>query len=72
MVERWKGWDDEPPRRRAFAVASYLVVAVLAVIVVGGTLFSDGGATSPWLWIGLALVPILLWLVRAAGLHRGR
>ena len=50
-------------------MAALAVVAILGVVVVVGTLRGDGFA-SVWLWIGLALVPVLLWLVRAAGLSR--
>jgi hypothetical protein len=50
-------------------VAALLVLAVLAVITVVGTI-EGGGLFSPWLWSGLVLVPILLWLVSRVGLSK--
>ena len=67
MCIRWRGWVDETIERRAYFVSSLVVLAAVAVIVTVGAL-NGGGLTDPALWIGLGLVPVLLWLTRRAGL----
>lgn len=69
MKPKWRGWTEEGTRRRGLFVATFVVLAALAVVAVVGTITGDGLA-SAWLWIGLVLVPVLLWLVREAGLSK--
>lgn len=69
MSQRWRGWNDESTRRKAQFVALWVVVAAVSIIIVAGTLAGDG-LESPWVWSGLALVPVLLWLVSLTGFNR--
>ena len=64
---RWKGWGEEPRQRRRDFVASLGVLAAITLAAVAGTIRGEGLA-DPLLWLGLALVPVLLYLVRRAGL----
>ena len=67
MSDRWRSWVDETAERRLYFVSALVVVVAVAVTMIVGT-FGGGGLTDPALWIGLALVPVLLWLVKRAGL----
>lgn len=69
MSDKWRGWESESRQRRVLFVATAIVVAVLAVSMVVGTV-EGAGFESIWLWLGLALVPILLWLVEWLGWHK--
>jgi Ni/Fe-hydrogenase subunit HybB-like protein len=64
---RRRGWSREPSKRRGRLVATVAVLAAIAVVMVIGTIRGDG-LSDPVLWIGLALVPLLLVLARRAGL----
>ena len=66
---RWRGWAEEATPRRVLFVLTVAVLGAIAVVSLIGTLRGDGLA-SPWLWAGLLLVPLLLWLVSRVGLGR--
>ena len=69
MAEQWQGWVQESvPRRWMFALTLPLLAALAAISIIGT--MEGGGLSSPWLWSGLLLVPILLWLVSRVGLNR--
>ena len=67
MSDRWRGWVNETAERRLYFVSALVAVVAVAVTMIVGT-FGGGGLTDAALWIGLALVPVLLWLVKRAGL----
>ncbi len=69
MKTKWRGWATESQPRRALFAAMLVVVAALSVIMTFGTI-EGGGLTSPWLWSGLALVPVLLWMVYVLGFEK--
>ena len=69
MGEKWRGWEAEEGPRRAYFVATAIVLGGRAVSAVVGTV-EGRGFDSAWLWVGLALVPVVLWLVARAGLHK--
>lgn len=60
------GWATESPRRRALFGPMLVVLATLSAITVLGTI-EGGGLTSPWLWSGLLLLPVLLGMVYVLG-----
>ncbi len=66
-AQKWRGWAQEPGERRRLFVVALIVLSVIAVAAVVGTLRGDG-LSDPSLWVGLALVPVLLALVRRSGL----